>query len=57
MQFHPLAYMVKLNIELSMASLIVKVANSHRHGITATSLNSLDGGEERADECREREVV
>lgn len=27
-QFHPVAYMVKLNIELSMASLITKIAKS-----------------------------
>lgn len=26
MQFHPLAYMVKLNIELSMADLIGRIA-------------------------------
>lgn len=28
-QFHPVAYMVKLNIEMSMASLIVHVARGH----------------------------
>jgi hypothetical protein len=28
MQFHPLAYIVKLNIEMSMASLIAKIAKS-----------------------------
>jgi lipid A disaccharide synthetase len=27
-QFHPVAYMVKLNIEISMASLITKIAKS-----------------------------
>lgn len=27
MQFHPLAYMVKLNIEMSMADLIGKIAS------------------------------
>ncbi|KAK7998421.1 translation initiation factor 2- alpha subunit [Apiospora arundinis] len=30
MQFHPLAYMVKLNIEMSMAELIAKVAKQRR---------------------------
>lgn len=29
MQFHPLAYIVKLNIEMSMASLIAKIAKSN----------------------------
>ncbi|KAH8661036.1 hypothetical protein BGZ61DRAFT_564503 [Ilyonectria robusta] len=34
MQFHPLAYIVKLNIEMSMASLIAKIArqSGHAHG-------------------------
>ncbi|KAJ4183227.1 hypothetical protein NW759_017091 [Fusarium solani] len=32
MQFHPLAYIVKLNIEMSMASLIGKVARTSGHG-------------------------
>ncbi|KAF7557149.1 hypothetical protein G7Z17_g914 [Cylindrodendrum hubeiense] len=34
MQFHPLAYIVKLNIEMSMASLISKIArqSGHHHG-------------------------
>ncbi|KAH7112001.1 hypothetical protein EDB81DRAFT_873667 [Dactylonectria macrodidyma] len=34
MQFHPLAYIVKLNIEMSMASLIAKIAkqSGHTHG-------------------------
>jgi hypothetical protein len=31
-QFHPVAYMVKLNIEMSMASLITKIA---RHSVEA----------------------
>lgn len=30
MQFHPLAYIVKLNIEMSMAELIVKVAKGRK---------------------------
>ncbi|KAH8893171.1 hypothetical protein GQ53DRAFT_717789 [Thozetella sp. PMI_491] len=33
MQFHPLAYIVKLNIEMSMADLIGKVARQRRCGI------------------------
>lgn len=53
MQFHPLAYMVKLNIELSMADLIAKVANMRSSGIIAASFNSFSEGEERVDECRE----
>lgn len=52
MQFHPLAYMVKLNIELSMADLIAKVANMNSRGITAASFNSFNGGDEETDECR-----
>jgi hypothetical protein len=31
MSFHPVAYTVKLNIELSMASLIRKIATSHEN--------------------------
>ncbi|KAI1337603.1 hypothetical protein F5Y15DRAFT_425629 [Xylariaceae sp. FL0016] len=30
MQFHPLAYMVKLNIEMAMADLIIKIARNKR---------------------------
>lgn len=33
MQFHPLAYIVKLNIEMSMADLIGKIARSRNGGI------------------------
>lgn len=35
MQFHPLAYIVKLNIEMSMASLIAKLARSSEPGGTS----------------------
>ncbi|KAF4989775.1 hypothetical protein FDECE_14599 [Fusarium decemcellulare] len=35
MQFHPLAYTVKLNIEMSMADLIGKIARDKRCGIIA----------------------
>lgn len=31
MQFHPLAYIVKLNIEMSMADLIAKIARGQDH--------------------------
>jgi hypothetical protein len=41
MQFHPVAYMVKLNIELSMANLIRKIAKS-----TVDSRNMEFRGEE-----------
>lgn len=30
-QFHPIAYMVKLNIELSMASLIARISKATTH--------------------------
>ncbi|KAI9158027.1 hypothetical protein HJFPF1_06013 [Paramyrothecium foliicola] len=62
MQFHPLAYIVKLNIEMSMASLIAKVArsSSHEHpGISGYAQSStrdtrrgtkvINDGNERAD--------
>ena len=46
MQFHPLAYMVKLNIELSMADLIAQVAKDGSCGIiTANALDAYEGGE------------
>ncbi|KAH6900813.1 hypothetical protein B0T10DRAFT_37694 [Thelonectria olida] len=43
MQFHPLAYIVKLNIEMSMADLIGKIARNKSCGIIAegTFSNSL----------------
>ena len=33
MQFHPLAYMVKLNIEMSMADLIGRIASDRSSAI------------------------
>lgn len=39
-QFHPLAYIVKLNIELSMADLISKVVRSHDRVDGSTSNNN-----------------
>lgn len=40
MQFHPLAYTVKLNIEMSMADLIVKVAKArNRNNISHPSVD------------------
>lgn len=39
MQFHPLAYIVKLNIEMSMANLIAKV--SRYNPADATSINDI----------------
>jgi hypothetical protein len=43
MQFHPLAYIVKLNIEMSMADLIGKIARNKSCGIISegTFSNSL----------------
>ena len=43
-QFHPVTYMVKLNIELSMASLITKLAYSGRHGDFYTNQLSFNHG-------------
>lgn len=37
-QFHPVAYMVKLNIEMSMASLITRLAKSQDSGFSFNSL-------------------
>lgn len=37
MQFHPLAYMVKLKIEMSMADLIAKVAKKKESTVAASS--------------------
>jgi hypothetical protein len=36
MQFHPLAYIVKLNIEMSMANLIAKISSSSNHSVDGT---------------------
>ncbi|ETS81416.1 hypothetical protein PFICI_06418 [Pestalotiopsis fici W106-1] len=45
MQFHPLAYTVKLNIEMSMADLIVKVARAkNRNNISHPSMSLEEGG-------------
>ncbi|OLN92776.1 hypothetical protein CCHL11_06731 [Colletotrichum chlorophyti] len=38
-QFHPVAYMVKLNIEMSMASLITRLAKDHESGLRFNSLS------------------
>ncbi|KAI9738839.1 MAG: hypothetical protein M1834_008346 [Cirrosporium novae-zelandiae] len=40
MQFHPLAYLVKLNIEMTMAELISRVSRSRQHGFRAGALSS-----------------
>lgn len=48
MQFHPLAYMVKLNIELSMADLIAQVARDGSCGngiINVSAVEALEGEE------------
>ena len=37
-QFHPVAYMVKLNIEMSMASLITRLAKNHDSNPNVNSL-------------------
>lgn len=43
MQFHPVAYIVKLNIEMSMAELISKVAREHDSGVDTYSGPSSHG--------------
>lgn len=46
MQFHPLAYIVKLKIEMSMANLIAKIARAQERGaefdFSGSSHNYLD---------------
>ncbi|KZL68840.1 hypothetical protein CT0861_01703 [Colletotrichum tofieldiae] len=42
-QFHPVAYMVKLNIEMSMASLITRLAKDHDSGLRFDSLSYSHG--------------
>ncbi|KAG9815435.1 hypothetical protein KCU63_g19501, partial [Aureobasidium melanogenum] len=52
MQFHPLAYIVKLNIEMTMSELISKVAraqnNPHGAVMASTSTGTRSGGRSRA---------
>lgn len=50
MQFHPLAYIVKLNIEMSMADLIAKIAKSQSNNPASDeyfdrSLGTHNGGD------------
>ncbi|KAK2033989.1 hypothetical protein LX32DRAFT_679335 [Colletotrichum zoysiae] len=42
-QFHPVAYMVKLNIEMSMASLITRLARDRDSGMEFSSLSYSHG--------------
>lgn len=42
-QFHPVAYMVKLNIEMSMASLITRLAKNNDSGFRFNSLSYSQG--------------
>lgn len=42
MQFHPVAYIVKLNIEMSMADLITKVARDDQKGPSGGKTSSKD---------------
>lgn len=44
MQFHPLAYMVKLNIELSMADLIGRIAGDRSCTTIYQDAGSLEQG-------------
>lgn len=64
MQFHPFAYIVKLNIEMSMADLIGKIAKRRTNGITSdSSLRNLDGADIKYTEhssasiCRRKEMI
>lgn len=41
-QFHPVAYMVKLNIEMSMASLITRLARGDNNDVRMNSLSDTD---------------
>ncbi|KAH8649176.1 hypothetical protein BX600DRAFT_111336 [Xylariales sp. PMI_506] len=41
-QFHPVAYMVKLNIEMSMASLITRLARGQNNDVNMNSLSETD---------------
>lgn len=43
MQFHPLAYMVKLNIEMSMADLIGRIASDRSSVIICNDTLELAG--------------
>ena len=56
MQFHPLAYMVKLKIEMSMAELIAKVARHQQSGHVSTSTNTFRTTE-RGDENFARKAM
>ncbi|KAI0129896.1 hypothetical protein BJ170DRAFT_291591 [Xylariales sp. AK1849] len=61
-QFHPVAYMVKLNIEMSMASLITRLARQSSD-VNMNSLSETDhrrrqyGTDESAEANRNREVA
>ncbi|CAH0033902.1 unnamed protein product [Clonostachys rhizophaga] len=44
MQFHPLAYIVKLNIEMSMATLIAKIARNSEHHQGSSGYNQRSHG-------------
>lgn len=44
MQFHPLAYIVKLNIEMSMATLIAKIARNSEHLQGSSGYNQRSHG-------------
>ena len=46
MQFHPLAYIVKLNIEMSMADLIGKIARNKSCGVISEGTFSNSLGED-----------
>lgn len=41
-QFHPVAYMVKLNIEMSMATLITRLARNGRNDVYLNTLSESD---------------
>ncbi|KAI1493372.1 hypothetical protein F5X96DRAFT_622219 [Biscogniauxia mediterranea] len=62
-QFHPVAYMVKLNIEMSMASLILKLARSsygesYHHSLSSSHENTHHRhGDPRNGTNRDRDIA
>jgi hypothetical protein len=60
-QFHPVAYMVKLNIEMSMATLITRLARSGANDVYLNTLSESDrrrqyGNDENTHSSRNRDI-
>ncbi|KAI1504842.1 hypothetical protein F5X99DRAFT_370034 [Biscogniauxia marginata] len=61
-QFHPVAYMVKLNIEMSMANLILRLARSrdgepYHHSLSYSHEHTLRHGDHHNSTNRDREIA